>query len=90
MSKRFSPAVQYYCSNGCQSYGRCPGHDLRIVYLCTSGHVAIEERPLGGKGEWVRMESFDDGRWSAIFEAAAQDKDLLRATTPLPLPKTPE
>lgn len=89
MSKRFSPTVQYHCTNGCQTFGACPGHELRIVHLSTSDHVAIEERPQGS-GCWVRMESFDDGRWCAILEANSLDKGSLDATTPLPLPEPSE
>lgn len=74
MSKAFSPTIEFNCTNGCELYGACPGHELRIVHLLTSGHVAIEERNKSKGAEWQRLVTFDDGTWCALLEADKQER----------------
>ena len=68
MSKTFSTPVQFTCTHGCQTFGVCPGHELRVTLKHTSDHVAIEERNLGVEG-WTETGLFDDNRWCAILNA---------------------
>lgn len=68
MSKTFSQPVRFQCTHGCQTFGKCPGHELRVTLKHTSDHVAIEERNLGVEN-WTETDSFDDNRWRAILDA---------------------
>ena len=66
MSKSYSEPVKYTCSNGCEPYAHCPGHEVREVFDRSMDIYTFE---IDGKPVY----SFDESLWHAMLKATGVD-----------------
>lgn len=45
MSRSWSHFKSFHCTNGCEAYGGCPGHRMRLVFYNTSDTLVVQVDP---------------------------------------------
>lgn len=75
MSRYWTPLKSFRCTNDCRMEG-CPGHQMRIVYVCTSDTIIVEidpkegERP--GSAEWQYV--FNDDTFATMVDLEIEQR----------------
>ena len=74
VSREWSDFRAFTCTNGCEPYGVCPGHRMRLVFLNTSDHIVVEidpdETQRPGNSEWRYL--FDDDTFNTMVDLAIE------------------
>lgn len=77
MSRSWTPFREFKCTNGCEIFGHCPGHRMRLVFIHTSNHVIVQIDPKDDDSRAYNPKTdylFDDDRFETMIALANGSK----------------